>query len=404
MGLGGLLTNDVTGERRPQGANAFGSSGGLRFVDWPGLERMAAGLPVVTREQALGLPGIGRGVEIMAAVIASLNIDVVRGQFLTDRVNEVLDVPTLLRDPDPFGLGRGKWHTDAVGDLMLAGNALGDKRVRNTENVPVAVPLWEPERVSWERSPTSGRYQYVVSTDTDGRIDIDPGDMWHAAVGGRSGKRFGVGILGQYAAQLKIMLAVESAQHVIMQAGKPVGVLSIDADMLDDELKDAKRAFINGVAEDGIAALVKAKFESVSWSAQDLALVPAREYNLRAAALITGIPGYMLGVPNQSRIYSNAEMEWRAFVTISLAKLITPLQDAWSKCFPRHTNVRYATEALFRAEAKTRWETYALQAQLGATSVEEIRQEERMGVMLGEPYPIGAIKAAAAAPNEEADQ
>jgi len=376
MGLAGLFT--VT--RRP----------GAGFVSWPGLESWAAGQPAPTRAEALSLPGIGRGVEIMQSVVGSLQPVPVRGGWFQERVNELLDVPTVLRDPDPAGLGAAKWHSDALADLMLVGNSFGDMRTRNADGTPVEVPLIEPERVRWERDPSTGLHRYAVAPDSGGPgVLIDPDDMWHAVVGGRSGFRMGVGVCEQYATQLRIMLVVEEAQHVIMRAGKPVGVLSVDVDMIPEELADAKASFIRGVQGDGIAALVRAKFDPVSWNANDLALVPAREFNLRTAALITGIPGHMLGVPSSNRIYSNVESEWRSFVVTTVARYTQALEDAWSKAWPRHTRIRYPVADLFRAEAETRWRTYTLMAGLGATSVDEIRQAEGMGPMLGTAYPAG---------------
>lgn len=384
MALAGLFTVRREPGGRPQGANGAGG-----FLSWPGLQVWAAGQPPPTRDEALSLPGIGRGVEIMQAVIGSLQPVPVRGEWLRERVNETLDVPTVLRDPDPAGLGPSKWTADAVADLMLVGNAVGDMRARQADGSPVSVPLWEPERVGWQRDSVTGLHQYTVAPDSGPAIRLDPSQVWHAAVGGRSGDRFGFGIVQQYAAQLRIMLAVEEQQHVIMRSGQPVGVLTVDADMLPDELRSAKQAFIEGVHGDGIAALVKAKFEPVSWNAADLALVPAREFNLRTAALICGIPGHMLGVPASSRVYSNVESEWRQFVQTTVARYTSALEDAWSRPFPRHTNVRYPLTDLFRPEALTRWQTYQAMAGLGATSVEEIRQAEGMGPLLGTAYPNG---------------
>jgi len=395
MGLAGLFTINREPGGRPQGANSLGG-----FMSWPGLEAWASTQPAPTRDEALSLPGIGRGVEIMQAIVGSLRPAPVRGEWFTDRVNEVLDIPTVLRDPDPAGLGAAKWHADVVADLMLVGNAVGDMRARHVDGVPASVPLWEPERVGYDRDRSTGLHMYRVLTEAGGTIALDPADVWHAAVGGRSGQRFGTGLLHQFAQQLRIMLAVESAQHVIMRSGQPVGVLSVDADMMPDELRDAKRAFIEGVQADGIAALVKAKFEPVSWNAQDLALVPAREYNLRAAALIVGVPGYMLGVPATTRVYSNVESEWRSFVSLTVNRYVRAIEDAWSRPFPRHTSIRYGVDELFRPEAEARWRTYTLQAQLGATSVEEIRQAERMGPPLGTAYPTGY---AGRTPKEEPD-
>jgi len=377
----GILTNEVTGDTKPQGANRYG------FADWTGLVEYAAldftsGAPV-SEDQAMGLPGVGRGVRLMCSVVAQLMPYPTRNVLSVTRPTEVLDPTAILTDPDPSWHGRPTWTAAIVKDLMLHGNGFADKRNTDWLGFPRTLPLIHAPRVTWELSRDPGLGNVYAVGGGGARVELEAGDMFHAVINATPGKRMGRGLLAMYAQELRIMLAVEKAQWVVMSKGRPVGVLSVDADMVEDELKAAKAAFLAGVQSDGIAALVKAKFDPVSWNATDLALVDAREFNLRLASDITGVSAYLLGVPSESRVYANIDQEWTNFLRTSVQQYLDALQDPYSRCFPRGTEVRYDTDPLVRPDEKTRWEIYQIATGMGAMSVAEVRQEERMG-------PIGA--------------
>jgi len=381
----GILTNTVTGETKPQGANRFG------YRDWPGLVEYAAldfTGPPVTAEQAMGLPGVGRGVRLMAGVIASLTPYRVRNAASVSEATLVMDPNSLLENPDPTWHGRSTWTAAVVRDLMLYGNAFADKRYTDRYGFPLSLPLIPPGVVSWEPSRLLPELMvYAVSPPSGGRVELDPGEMFHAVINVESGRRMGVGILAQYQTELRTMIATERAQWVIMSKGRPVGILSVDADMIDDELRAMKQALIAGFQTDGIAALIKSSFAPVSWNATDLGLVDAREFNLRLASDITGISPYLLGVPSENRVYSNQETEWSNFLRTSAKPYVDAIQDPYTACFPRGTSVRYDINELARPEEKTRWEIYAIATGMGAMSLDEVRQAERMGPMIGDAPP-----------------
>lgn len=356
------------------------------WQDWEDFRADALAAPRVSREKAMGLPGIGRGVNLTADVIASMTPDAIKHADDPDTPIEVLPRPPVLADPDPTWHGPTAWRAAAVRDMVLEGNAFADASVDvDLRGWPVSLHLIPPRCVTWERSSRwKDRRKVYVVADPDGsgaRTEVDAADMWHAAVGVDSGQRMGRGILHTHQDTLRLIAAVERATFVVMRDGKPVGVLSMDADMDIDELTQHKAAFVKGVRRDGIAALVKASFDKVSWSAQDLALIPAREFNLRLSADTIGVPPYLLGVPNESRVYSNNETEWGNFVKITVVRYTGPLQDATSRRRPRGQVVRYNVDEIQRPDAKTRWEIHKIAHDMEATTVAEIRQDERMGPM-----------------------
>lgn len=390
MGLGAWLAPQRLAAE-PAPAPATTSPRSWDWTDWAEvLAQSRAGAPV-TRTKAMGLPGVGRGVRLIADVLGGINPDAIRYWDDQTRPMEVLPPPQVLADPDPSWHGPAVWTSAAVRDMELEGNALSDAAA-DTDRFgwPLSLPLIPPRCVTWEDSRRNGGGKVYAVTDpgTGQRREVRPGDMFHAAVDVDSGQRMGRGILHTYQDELRLIAAVERATYVVMRDGKPAGIISVDVDMTTDELKEHKAAFIAGVRADGIAALTRSEFAQVSWNAADLALIPAREHNLRLAADIVGLPPYLLGVPSESRVYSNNEAEWTNFVRTAAGRYLNPLQDALTrKAVPRGQTVRYNTDDLIRPDAKTRWEIHKIAKELGATTVAEIRQDERMGPMLPDTSP-----------------
>ena len=107
-------------------------------------------------------------------------------------------------------------------------------------------------------------------------------------------------------------------------------------------------------------------------------MVPTREFNLRLASDITGVPPYLLGVPSESRVYANMETEWANFIRVTLGRYLSPLEHVWSQCFPANKVVRFRTDQLLRADAAARWAMYEAADRIGAMTRDEIREMERM--------------------------
>jgi HK97 family phage portal protein len=360
-----------------------------RFTHWDDVTATATASPPVDRDTAMGLPGIGRGASIISSVIGQLVPQALRFEPHPDRPIEVLMPPPLILEPDPYWHGGSTWRYAAVMDLVFDGNVFADAEAEvDRRGWPTRLPLIDPARVTWAPIGDGSSMGYVVAPADDpvrdpvrdpGPVEFEPSRMFHAAVDVRSGKRMGRGIIETYQQTLRLIATVERATAVVMRSGRPVGVLSVDEELDGDELAQVKASFLSGVRADGVAALVKSDFRSVSWNASDLALVDTRTHNLRLAADILGIPPYLLGVPSESKTYSNNEDEWTNLIRISAVKYVQPLQDALTRRVPRGQSVRFPVDLLQRPDAKTRWEIHQIAMGLGATSIAEIRQDEGMG-------------------------
>jgi HK97 family phage portal protein len=340
---------------------------------WPGVLNDAAEVPYVTQEIAEGLPGVGRGIELIAGVIAQLQPILYRNEVDIKAPTERLPTPPLLLDPDPLWHGLPVWLSAMVSAMAWHGNGFAYKgpEVSDGRGYPTRLPLLDPALVSWDPTQPDGA-TYMV----EGWQPVEPGDMFHAPMTARAGYRMGRGILERFQSTLRLMVVTEKAQYVVMKDGQPMGIISLGIDVTPQEANEYKQGFLKAVSESSVAAMGNADFKPVQWSANDLSMVPTREFNLRLASDMTGVPPYLLGVPSESRVYANMETEWANFIRVTLGRYLAPLESAWSKCFPRGTSVRFRVDQLLRADAAARWAVYTAADAIGAMTVDEIRAFE----------------------------
>lgn len=372
------------------------------FTPWPGIIQGTADIPYVTRQQAEGLPGIGRGVELITTVLSQLSPRLYRHLEQPLEITERMPTPPLLQNPDPSrGHGLPEWLVAAGADLAWYGDAFSYRGVEVTDyrGWPLRLPLLPASRMHWEE----GTYVY---TRADGqRENLSPGDVVHFVMNARTESRFGLGILDRYQTELKIMIATEGSQYVIMKDGRPMGILSLGIDVNEEQAAAYKKGFLKAVSENGVAALGNADFKPVQWSSSDLNMVPTREYNLRLASDIVGVPPYLLGVPAESRVYSNMENEWTTFLRVSLARYTKALESGLTGCFPRGTSVMMDTDVLLRSDASTRFGTYATAISAGILTVDEVRQREDLPPLPKAEPVVPALPPAADNPDEnDADE
>lgn len=334
--------------------------------------------PPVTVDEARGLPGIGRAVRLSAGVASQVPIYAVRGaDDLTRIAQRVSPTPQILRDPDPNGANPGPgWRWAVVEALQWYGNVWARQTDHTPDGWPRRLPLFQTQNVTWNQD--TARWEI-------GDLALRPSEVLHLKTGAPAGERMGRGILANYQEELKLIRAAERAQYVLLDHGVPTGLLSIDKDAAigPNEAPDIKRKWHESQRKRSVAVLKAITYQRVGFNAEELTMIPTREFNLRLASDITGMPPYLLGVPSESRVYANAETEWTNYVRTSLGQFLSAIEYGMSNCLPSKgtwdQQARFDLSVLMRGDAKTRWDVYKIAADLEAMSVEEIRNAESMG-------------------------
>ncbi len=336
----------------------------------------------VSLAEARGLPGVGRGARLIADVASQLPLYAQRNTDTPEITERVYPTPPLLRDPDPAGSPGPAWVWAVTDSLVWWGNAMALQDRPGADGYPRSLPLVDVTRVRWNND--DGVWE--VTDDPNRPPEVhSPSEVLHMTVHRQAGQRLGIGLLDTYQTELKVMRAAEQAQYVLLDHGVPTGLLKVasGAAISTDDAQRIKDAWIKSQAQRSVAVMSNVDFTKVSFTADELSMIPTREFNLRLASDITGVPPYMLGVPSESRVYANAETEWTNFVRITLQPYLAPVEYALSTCLPSkgmwEQRARFDMTPLMRAEAKTRWDIYKIGAELGAITIDEIRNQEGLG-------------------------
>lgn len=346
----------------------------------------------VTLSEARGLPGVGRGARLIADVASQLPMFAERHTDTPDITERVFPTPQVVADPgrDTMQPGPG-WVWSVVDSLVWLGNALAVKDNPDGLGYPRSLPLVNMRDARYDYD--LGRWEVLT---VDGPVAFRPSEVLHMKVHAEAGERLGLGLLDTYQAELQVMRAAEHAQYVLLEHGVPTGLLKVDpnAAMTPDDATRIKDKWMASQAKRSVAVMSNVDFQAVSFNADEISMIPTREFNLRLASDITGVPPYMLGVPSESRVYANAETEWNNFIRITLQPYLAPVEYGLSTCLPSRgmadQRARFDLAALARADAMSRWTVYQMGINMGAITIEEIRNREGLGPADNLPTPTPA--------------
>jgi HK97 family phage portal protein len=324
------------------------------------------------------LPAVTRCTSIISDTIAGLPWRVVRGDY------EILPSPDWITDPQATRID-GRVVGGPVLDVRLsavefwaqwitAALWLGDGYVY----VPVRDAAGAPKPPIWQLHPrevTIDAGAYWV-----GDIPLPSGSIMHLRGMPPYTNGHGRGVIDVHGLELGLAATVRSYASGVFQSGVPAGYLkSSQPNMTAEQALDLKTRWLaqHGGSRRSIAVLnATTDFTPVAISPVDAQLNNAREWSNRDTALAFGVPPYMLGVPGDSSTYANVEsrmIELRTFTHLPWQRRIESTLDAE---FARGTGLKIATDALLRADTKTRYESYKVALEAGFMTVDEVRALE----------------------------
>jgi HK97 family phage portal protein len=326
------------------------------------------------------LPAVTRCTSIVADTIAGLPWHVIRGDY------EQLPAPDWITDPQATRLdGRVVGGAGDVIDARLsavefwaqwivAALWLGDGYIY----APVRDSAGAPKPPLWQLHP------HAVTIDAGtywiDEIPLPPGSVLHLRGMPPYFNGHGRGVIDSHGLELGLAATVRSYASGVFTTGVPAGYLKSSQPHLSDTDAAALKAKWleqHGGSRRSIAVLnATTDFTPVAISPVDAQLSTAREWSLRDIAIAFGVPPYMLGVPGDSSTYANVEsrmIELRTFTLLPWQRRIESTLDAE---LPRGTSVKIATDALLRADTKSRYESYKIAIDAGFMTVDEVRALE----------------------------
>ncbi len=338
------------------------------------------GLRNVDADGALQIDAVWSCVERRAKTIASLPFfvyETINGQKTLARQTRLY---TLLHETPNSRMTPYEFWVAMMMNFDLRGNAYA-RIDRADDGEAIAMwPMPADQVEPWVLEDGSMVYRYMI----DGRIAIlAEQNVLHL-------KNMGNGTQGlsklEYMRSTtdELAKAQDSAAKVFGNAGKPTGVLMVDADLKPGQ-RDALRANYGELAVGNTARLAvleaNMKYQQLSISPEDQQLLETRRFGVEGVCRWFDVPPVLVHHSNVTTWGSGVEQVIDGFHKFTIGPLAVNIEQAVRKrvMTPRQRArmvAEFSLDALLRASLKDRVEIYAKQAQNGLKTRNEMRQLE----------------------------
>jgi len=346
----------------------------LRTLDGVDVVQGSYELPI-SRELAMSVPAVHRGVTLLASTVAGLPLRRVDAQGRRLELG-------WLEQPEP---GRARFATvnDTCQDLILDGVAYWYIRERHSTGAPRkgGVEYVALTRIGSTIGP-DGKYTIMIDGKAVDRSDVIGFTGWHKGIR-HTGSRI-----------IRTALALEAAARRYADTPMPAQILVNNSgyelsDVEIDELIAAYKKSRNSDAVGYVNAGVSA--QSVGFDAAQLQLVEARQYTSTQIANLVGVPAHAIAGAQASSggnlSYTNVTQENRSLLDYGVKPLARALESRWSmtdvsgmawenQVTPRGTTVAIDLDAMLRGNPLERAQLYQILIPLGILTIDEAREME----------------------------
>jgi HK97 family phage portal protein len=358
---------------------------GGRILDLLGGTPVHAGV-AVSEQSALGVTAVYRAVSIIAGSVAALPIRAFRDR---DDGREDLGAPWFEVEPYP-DVSPFQFKELVLTDLLLWGNHYSLKvRSENGDRILrlLRIPPWQ---VSVKREQSTGlNPSGKLYRCAGAAAPYTPWELLHVPGLGYDGL---VGLSPISLARQAIGLAVAAEEYGARLFGSGAlmsGILTTDQALPDEAtaeaLKARWKAKIAGVARAHEVAVLDrgAKFEPVSINPEDAQMLATRQFSIQEIARLFGVPPFLLADSSGSTSWgSGLQTFGEMFVRFTLTTWLSRVEQRFSAhLLPRGQEARFVTDALLRGSATERAAYYQTMTQIGALTVDEIRDREDLPPM-----------------------
>jgi HK97 family phage portal protein len=344
----------------------------------------------VGQDKALSLGPVYSAVRVLADNISTLPMKGYR-KLGDDRV-PMSKLPPLFESMNEAG-ELVPWLYRCVTSVAIRGNAYGLTVARDGYEYPTQVEWLDPSAVAPDDRPNS-RGGWLVN----GR-PVSREDLVHVTRFPLAGQRVGLSPIGSFASTLGIALSAQSYTADWFDAGGfPPGTFKNE----EKTVSQQEAAIIKARLTSAIRTrepVVYGKdwtYNPITVPPEEAQFIGTMRLTANQIAAIFGIiqPEWLGGESGSSNTYANVEQAQTQFVMLTLRPWLVILEHAFSALLPRGQYVKFNSDALVRADLRTRWDVSKIRVELGAASVNEIRAQEDQ-----EPIPGGnEYKAATATP------
>lgn len=314
-------------------------------------------------DQALSVGAVCRAVQIICTNVSQMSL-VVR------RNGEEIQAPSLITQPQ-VGESLTGFIEETTFALCTFGNAYW-RIIRNNQGQPSSLISLDPNSVTIMRK--SNRKGFYIGTE-----EVSINDIKHLKIGRRPGHDYGYSPL--QTGRQEIAGAIRLREFVdcwFDTRNVPAGILTTDQQLNAEQARQYQEAWKQFLKENGTAVLGQGmRYEGVSLNPKDAQMVDVQRESVKGIARLFGIPSLMLlSDMGASNTYSNTIQETNMFLTNTLTRYMTEIENAFASLLPRGTDVQFNEESLLRMSPSDKWAVINAQIQAGYTDGNELRALE----------------------------
>jgi len=336
----------------------------------------------VTYDSAMQLSAVWACVKLLSETVASLPLTIYKKTPDGRVVHETHALTTLFNGKVNRYQTKIEFFETVMLNLIVNGNAYCViERVggRIISLLPIMSAQVEPMMLD------DGAMVYNYQND-QGMAVFAAENIWHLKLMGNG--TIGMSPLAYQRNSLGIAQAAESAVTKIYRNGaKPSGVLSIDR-VLTHEQRDKVRANFSTMTtsqDDRLLVLEGGmKFDAVSMSPQDIELLASRKFQIAEICRWYGVPSVMVNDSAGTSVWgSGIEQVMQGFYKLSLRPLLEKIEasilvNLMTAAERDRMDVAFDFDALLRADAKSRYESYRVAITNGLMTPNEARAMEHL--------------------------
>tara|TARA_R110000744_G_scaffold59935_5_gene124369 strand:+ start:582 stop:1805 length:1224 start_codon:yes stop_codon:yes gene_type:complete len=340
-----------------------------------------SGIPV-NNDTALTFSAVWAAIRILSESVAQLPISLIEREENGDKINRTNHpLYNLLHNKPNEYITYFSFIQKIMVDLCLNGNSYV-KIERNGAGRPIALYPIDFDNV--EIREYEDKY-YYFNSETGEAIEYE--EMLHFKTMSQNGM-IGLSPIDTCANSISWGLGLEAYGNSYFSNGAKVsGVLETDRALSTEAVDRLRNSFDNNYSKigDSNKTLILEeglKFNSISMSNEASQFLASRQFSIEEVCRIFNVPPHMLADLSKSS-FSNIQEQSREFVQYSLQPYLSMIeQEMTNKLFKKNESgklfVEFNVNALLRGNPKDRAEYYRTMLNIGAISINEIRQKENM--------------------------
>lgn len=356
-------------------------------LPWGGGSSTSSGEEVNTHT-ALQVGAVWRCVTLVAELISSLPVDVVRAD---GKVTTPVTKPPVVAVKPSLRVTRREWVYEYVASMMLHGQAIGLILATDRVGTPTVVEWVAPTSVNIVCETSFSQPEYYI----DG-VKVDRSKIVHVRNFILPGCIEGLSPIEYHAETIGLSIAARKfGARWFGDGGHPSAILSTDVKIDPAQAATIKERFVAALRGRREPAVLGAgfKYTPVQVSPNESQFLETRGATVSEIALIFGVPPeYVGGAQSGSSVtYANREQNWQDFIATCLRHYVIRLEEAWSAMTITGQEVKLNLDALLRGDTKSRYEVHEIGLRNHFVTIDEVRElENKPPLNNGEEFPGSA--------------